>query len=76
MMTMTTRTATVAGDFIVMCRVSGGAAGTRQAPLKRDGAVQYFETETEAKAVAEELMAPKPSDIYRTAFYQYWAERA
>jgi hypothetical protein len=60
---------------IVMCRVSGGVTGTREAPLKgRDGQVRRFDTLAEADAEARRLRDQMRNDPYRTATFQYWAE--
>jgi hypothetical protein len=62
-------------NYIVMCRVSGGVTGTREAPMKgRDSKVKYFETEAEAKAEAARVTAINQGDRYRTANFWYWAE--
>ena len=62
-------------NYIVMCRVSGGVTGTREAPLKqKNGEIRYFDTLEEAQAEAKRLMQPKDSDRYRTADFRYWAE--
>lgn len=58
--------------FIVMCRVSGGLTGTREAPLKSNGVVRYFQTEADAQAEADRLNAlPREHSI---ASYRYWVE--
>jgi hypothetical protein len=59
---------------IVMCRVSGGITGTREAPLRRDGQVRYFETLAEAEAEVRRLCAAQRDDLYEAANFQYWAE--
>jgi hypothetical protein len=60
---------------VVMCRVSGGVTGTREALLKgKDGEVQYFESFEVAQAEARRLMESANGDRYRTATFQYWAE--
>lgn len=61
--------------FIVMCRVSGGITGTREAPLKRDGAVIYFDTREKAETEARRLESKMDGSPYRTADFRYWAER-
>ena len=63
------------GSWIVMCRVSGGVTGTRDAPLKANGQPQYFPDEASAKAEASRLMS-KMNTGYRMANFQYWAEAA
>lgn len=61
--------------FIVMCRVSGGVTGTREAPLKKGGVVEQFPTRAEAQAVATRLM-DQANGPYRTADFRYWPEEA
>lgn len=58
---------------IVMCRVSGGVTGTREAPLKENGKVRYFDTLDEAKAHALTLMERTQGNPYRTCDFRYWA---
>lgn len=58
---------------IVMCRVSGGVTGTREAPLKQDGKVRHFDTLAEAKAEALALMERTQGNQYRTCDFRYWA---
>jgi pyruvate/oxaloacetate carboxyltransferase len=67
-MTTTNRTA------IVMCRVSGGMTGTREAMLKENGQTRYFESLEDAQKVAADLNAKMNGDKYRTADFRYWAE--
>jgi hypothetical protein len=62
-------------NFIVMCRVSGGVSGTREAPLKADGRVRYFDTEAEAAAEAQRLNRQMNGNPYRTADFRYWVEQ-
>jgi hypothetical protein len=60
---------------IVMCRVSGGVTGTREAPLKdRNGEVRRFATMAEAQAEARRLIEKQRAERYQTAYFQYWAE--
>lgn len=59
-------------SYMVMCRVSGGVTGTREAALKADGEVRYFGTHAEAQAVATKLMAQTMGNPYRTADFSYW----
>lgn len=61
--------------FFVMCRVSGGITGTREAPLKRDGAVIHFDTREQAEKEARRLETKMNGAPYRTADFRYWAER-
>lgn len=63
-------------NYIVMCRVSGDVTGTREAPLKQDGAVRYFDTEAEAAAEAQRLMTLMNDNACRTADFYYWPEQA
>lgn len=62
--------------YIVMCRVSGGATGTRESPLKSNGAIKKFATIDEARAEAEKLTKTANSNPYRTADFYYWPEEA
>ncbi len=59
-------------DYIVMCHVSGGVTGTRQAPLKDNGKVVYFDTMEAAKAEAE-FLAKRARSPYATANFSYVA---
>lgn len=64
-------------QFIVMCRVSGGVTGTREAPLKdAQGAVRYFsswaEADHEAKSRASVARGPATDHMPRARF-AYWA---
>lgn len=61
-------------NWIVMCRVSGGVTGTREAVLKANDVVQYFD-EAGARAKAQQLMA-KMNNQYSVANFQYWPVRA
>ena len=56
-----------------MCRVSGGATGTRMAALKFKGTVQYFETKAQAQKRADE-MKQKMNNEYSVARFEYWPE--
>lgn len=59
------------GRYIVMCRVSGGFTGTREAPLKKDDRTRYFETREAAEKEAARLNAmPR----YSLADFRYWVE--
>ena len=63
--------------FVVMCKVSGGYTGTREAELKdKDGGIRYFDTREEAEAEATRLTAQMNGNKYRTATFAYWAETA
>lgn len=57
--------------WIVMCRVSGGVTGTREAVLKANGVTQYFGSEAAARAKAQELNA-KMNNAYSVANFKYW----
>lgn len=63
------------GKWIVMCRVSGGVTGTREAVLRSHDVVQYFETREAAQAKAAELTA-KMNHAYSVASFRYWPEEA
>jgi hypothetical protein len=60
----------------VMCRVSGGVTGTRQARLKSHGEVRVFPTfsdaEAEARRLTDAVKADRAAGVYG-AQYQYWA---
>ena len=60
-------------QWIVVCQVSGGVTGLRESLLQRDGAVQYFASEDEARSTAAELNKEKNSR-FATATFRYWAE--
>jgi len=57
--------------FHVMCRVSGGATGTRTALLKRNDVVQEFATREKAEAEARRLDR-KYNNVWAVAFFEYW----
>ena len=57
--------------FIVMCRVSGGVTGMREAVLKANGVEQTFETRETAQAKATELNA-KMNNAFSVADFRYW----
>ena len=61
--------------YIVMCRVSGGVTGTREAPLKRDHVIRLFETEAEAAAEAARLDTMMNRNFHRTADFRYWPKQ-
>jgi hypothetical protein len=59
--------------YQVMCRVSGGVTGTREAVLKnRDGREQSFDTREQAQAEAARLTQQMNNNRYRTADFRYW----
>jgi hypothetical protein len=60
--------------WIVMCRVSGGMTGTREAPLKTNGQVRYFDSHEAAAAEAARLMST--NHPYSLADFRYWPEEA
>jgi len=63
-----------AESWIVRCRVSGGISGTRESVLKnRDGSVQHFGSEADAKTEAVRLAT---RNNVGGAFFQYWPDRA
>lgn len=58
---------------IVMCEVSGGVTGHRQAPLRSNGEVVYFETWEEAEAKAWQLQqAAEETASHSSATFRYW----
>jgi hypothetical protein len=63
--------------FVVMCRVTGGVTGTRQAPLKRDGVVQTYVRRSDAEYAAAELYRSYGSQghlAFSGPQYSYWVE--
>ena len=62
-------------SWIVMCRVSGGVTGTREAPLKSNGQIKEFADAAEARAEAARLTRNMDFGC-SSARYQYWAEEA
>jgi hypothetical protein len=62
------------GRWIVRCRVSGGVTGTREAVLKANGVVKYFEDEESARTEARRL-AQAMNNAYAVANFEYWPER-
>lgn len=63
-------------SYIVMCRVSGGITGTREAPLKNDGRIVYYDNKEEAQGVADELTDNRMSNPWRACDYRYWVIEA
>jgi hypothetical protein len=61
--------------YHVMCKVSGGVTGTRQALLKANGVVQEFDSFEEADAEAGRLNA-KMNHQWSVAYFEYWAVEA
>lgn len=59
----------------VMCRVSGGVTGTREALLKSLGTVVDFPSYDEAKAEADRLNATMNHE-YSKADFRYWPVEA
>lgn len=60
--------------FIVMCRVSGGVTGTREAKAKdKDGKVYRFETREEAQKLADEW-TKRMNHSFSVADFYYWVE--
>lgn len=57
--------------FYVMCRVSGGVTGTREALLKANGVVVEFETREAAETKAKHLNREMNHE-HSVAFFQYW----
>ena len=62
-------------QYIVMCRVSGGVTGTREAQLKENGVPKFFETKEAAQAKADHLMK-QMNHAYSVADFKYWVEEA
>lgn len=60
-------------NYVVMCRVSGGITGTREAILKRDGVPQYFATREAAQTEATRLN-DRMNNPYSHADFRYWVE--
>ena len=60
--------------WIVMSEVSGGMTGYRCAPLRRDGTVQVFCSEQEARETVENLSRTMGRNS--AARFRYWVERA
>ncbi|KKM43791.1 hypothetical protein LCGC14_1562540 [marine sediment metagenome] len=60
--------------FIVMCRVTGGVTGTREAPLKREGKIRVFSSREVAEKLASSLMQAA-NNPHRTADFSYWTEK-
>ena len=60
--------------FIVWCKVSGGVTGTREAPLKVNGEVQYFDDRATAESVA--ATARRNVSPYSTASFSYTVREA
>jgi hypothetical protein len=56
--------------FNINCRVSGGVTGTREALLKSNGKVCFFDTEEEAQVEANRLNK-KMNGPYATASFNY-----
>ncbi len=71
---MTKTTTTQTGRFIVMCRVSGGVTGTREAQLKANGVPVFFDTRDAAQAKADDLLQKMNNNAYAVAYFQYWVE--
>jgi len=58
--------------FNIMCRVSGGVTGSREALLKDgNGNVKYFEDKAIASLEALRL-TQETNTIYSTATFSYW----
>ena len=60
--------------YVVMCRVSGGFTGFREAELKeKEGRVRFFVNREDAQAVANDLTS-RMNHRYSTASFRYWVE--
>lgn len=62
--------------YNILCKVSGGTTGSRQALLKSKGAVIEFHTQGQAERRASELTRIANGNKYRTADYSYTAQPA
>lgn len=51
------------GLYNILCRVSGGVTGTREALLKADGRVVVFEGRAAAQAEADRLNAARRGSV-------------
>lgn len=60
--------------YFIMCRVSGGVTGTREAPLKSHGEIQFFDSKAEAAQEAARLNDRMNGNPFRTADFRYWVE--
>ena len=60
--------------FIVMCRVTGGVTGTREAPLKREGKIRVFSSREVAEKIASSLMQAANSPAFNVDL-SYWTEK-
>jgi hypothetical protein len=56
--------------YLILCRVSGGVTGTREAFLKQGGVVQQFDTLAAAQAKCAQLSAQMNHE-YATASFSY-----
>ena len=61
------------GVFHVMCRVSGGCTGTREAPLKENGVIKIFYKRSIAEAEADSLNKTM-NNAHSLASFSYWVE--
>jgi hypothetical protein len=60
--------------FVVRCSVSGGYTGYNKGTYKKNGVVQFFNTEEEADRKAKELLAMVSPHAIAT--FKYWTEPA
>jgi uncharacterized protein CbrC (UPF0167 family) len=60
--------------YAVLCRVSGGFTGTREAWLKRNDEIVFFGTLGEAEAEAARLSAAMNGNSHRIASFSYSAQ--
>jgi len=58
--------------YIIHCRVEGGVTGTREAILKSNGVIKYFDTMDAAKVEAARLNR-EMNGPYATAWFTYTA---
>lgn len=61
---------TSSGRYVIACRVSGGATGTRESIVKSNGAIQYFDDEDAANQEATRLRSTMGQ--HSSTQFQYW----
>lgn len=57
--------------YIVMCYVSGGVTGTREAPLRKDGSIMYFDSFQDAEHEAQRCRFLKSSSSKSLPTFRY-----